>query len=431
MIPEEHRVNFWHLYWDIVGFGILAGTGLSFVSIFATRQGATAFELGLLNAAPAVINLLLTLPAGRWVAARPLGAVTFWTAVLYRFWYLTWSLIPFFLAPHAQVWAIILTTVLMSLVGPALSIGFNALYAAVVPPEWRSLVAGRRNALYAMTLVVTSLLAGQLLERLPFPLGYQVVFAIGFVGAALSSYHLWHIRPQGEPRLVLRSVRDLAQPASGASLQPRMHLALHVFRRLRALRLDRSLLCHAFLQVLLGLFAFHVAQYALAPIVPLWQVRGLQLTDQIISVSLALQQALLALTSTQLRVLERRLQHKGLTVTGSLMMGVYPALLALSRGVPFYLFASAWSGVAWALVGGGLANYLLERIPEAQRPTYLAWYNMALNAAILLGAMLGPLLVRWVEIVPALWVCAGLFVLAGGLIYAEGRFYGGKRCEES
>ncbi len=362
-VPQEHRANFWHLYWDVVGFGILAGTSLAFVAVFATRQGATPFEVGLLSAAPAVINLLMTLPSGRWIAARPLGAVTFWTSILYRIWYLLWAFFPLFLAPRAQVWAIIITTLIMSLSGPALSIGFNALYAAVVPPEWRSLVTGRRNALYAVTLVVVSLLAGQILQRLPFPVGYQGVFGLGFMGAMLSSYHLWHIRAEGEPRLALRSLRELAQPAAGATLQPRTQVALHVFRRLRSLRLQGGWNCLPFLQVLLGLFAFHIAQYAVAPVIPLWQVRGLRLTDEVISYGMAVQQLILALGSTQIYVLERKLHHQGLTVAGSLLMAVYPALLALSRGVPLYLAASALSGLAWDLVGTqfGSRQALYER----------------------------------------------------------------------
>jgi hypothetical protein len=49
-----------------------------------------------------------------------------------------------------------------------------------------------------------------------------------------------------------------------------------------------------------------------------------------------------------------------------------------------------------------LANYLLERIPETQRPSYLAWYHLALNAAVLLGSLLGPLIAVKLGMIPAL-----------------------------
>jgi predicted MFS family arabinose efflux permease len=49
---------------------------------------------------------------------------------------------------------------------------------------------------------------------------------------------------------------------------------------------------------------------------------------------------------------------------------------------------------------------MLERIPEGERPSHLAWYNLALNAAILLGSMLGPLFAQQVGLATALGVTA-------------------------
>ena len=59
-------------------------------------------------------------------------------------------------------------------------------------------------------------------------------------------------------------------------------------------------------------------------------------------------------------------------------------------------------GLAWGLVGGALPNYLLEKVPAGDRPAYLAWYNLALNAAIFLGALLGPLMASWFNLEIAL-----------------------------
>ena len=63
-------------------------------------------------------------------------------------------------------------------------------------------------------------------------------------------------------------------------------------------------------------------------------------------------------------------------------------------------------GLAWALVGGAISNYILERIPEDNRPAHLAWYNLALNAAILLGSLGGPLLAGHLGLVPTLVIAA-------------------------
>lgn len=72
-LPTEHRANFIHLYLDIAWYGVLSGSAIAFMAIFAARQGANGFQLGLLNAAPAVVNLAVTLPAGQWLQSRPIS----------------------------------------------------------------------------------------------------------------------------------------------------------------------------------------------------------------------------------------------------------------------------------------------------------------------------------------------------------------------
>ena len=71
-VPEAYRRNFNHLILDIAWFGVLNGSAVAFVAVYATRLGASAFQLGLLNAMPAVVNLLFALPAGRWLQALSL-----------------------------------------------------------------------------------------------------------------------------------------------------------------------------------------------------------------------------------------------------------------------------------------------------------------------------------------------------------------------
>jgi len=67
-------------------------------------------------------------------------------------------------------------------------------------------------------------------------------------------------------------------------------------------------------------------------------------------------------------------------------------------------------------MGGAYANYLLERIPDHDRPAHLAWYNIALNAAILASSFLGPLIADSWGLVIALMVFAGMRVLAGFVV---------------
>ena len=49
-IPEKYRSNFIHLYLDIAWFGVLSGTAVSFLNVYATQLGASGCQIGLLAA---------------------------------------------------------------------------------------------------------------------------------------------------------------------------------------------------------------------------------------------------------------------------------------------------------------------------------------------------------------------------------------------
>lgn len=424
-VPGAYRANFLHLYLDIAWYGVLSGSAIAFVGVFAARQGADALQIGLLNAGPAVMNLIFTLPAGQWLRDRPISKSVFWTAVFHRLAYLPWIFLPAMLLPQGQIWALIGLTLLMSVPGTGLAVGFNALFAGAVPQEWRGHVAGVRNALLALVYIGVSLLSGWLLDALPFPLGYQVVFGLGFLGAVMSTVHLWYVRPlTAEPLPISQRRRNLTGPGFFRTLGDglRQTVGLRFLTRAANWRdlLQLSVLYGRFGQIIAALFFFHLAQFLAIPLFPLYWVNNLHLTDQNIGLGTALFYVSVLLGSTQLARLTARFGNHHLLVVGAIFMSLYPGLLALTRGLPLFLVTSAIGGGAWSLVGGVIANYLLENIPADNRPTHLAWYNLALNAAILLGSLGGPLISAQLGMVTTLSIVALLRLLAAFAIYYKG-----------
>jgi len=340
-----------------------------------------------------MVNLIFALPAGGWLQQRPIGAAVFWTSVFNRFFYLLWATLPLFLAPQGQVWALVGLTLAMSVPGTALAVGFSALFADAVPLEWRGHVVGIRNALLAVTYTVTSLLCGQILQNLPFPLGYQIVFAIGFLGAAMSSLHLWFVNPRPGTRPA-RGLQHLLWP-TGANRRPAVHSPSLAFLRVDVLR-------GAFGRLMIVLFILHLTQYLPIPLFPLYWVRNLHLSDQDISLGTALFYATVFLGSTRFEALAQRLGNQRLTALGFLLIAFYPVLLAASRGLELFLAASVMGGLGSTLLSGALFNYLLEKVPVGDRPVHLAWYNLVLNAAILLGSLTGPVVAGYLGLALAL-----------------------------
>lgn len=424
-VPGELRSNFLHLYLDIAWYGLLSGSAISFVAIYATRLGAGGFEIGLISAGPAIVNLLLTLPAGRWLEGKRTERAVFWGAILHRLFYIPWVFLPILLAPQLQVWALIGLILLMSAPGTMLAVGFNAMFAEAVPPDWRSHVAGSRNALLAITFTASTLVSGYILNQAPFPTGYQIVFAIGVVGAAMSSLHLLFVRPTNRNHSLQPNQQTFDLVSPGRVRSPVAGLRTSVGLRFLARSGGRDLLNVSVLRGPFGrvvgvLFAFHLAQFMSVPLFPLVMVNQLGLSDAEISLGTALFYVAVLLGSMQLDWISQRLGHHRVTALGAIGLASYPAFLAISRGLDLYLAASVAGGLAWSLIGGSLANYVLERTPEDDRPAHLAWYNLALNAGILLGSLAGPLLGDAFGLSLALALVAAARLAAGLLVWRCG-----------
>ena len=109
-IPSKYKRNFFLLYCDVGFWGILNGSILTFLSIYAARLGATGAQIGLIGAIPAMVTLALAIPSGRWLEQRPINRAVVWTSIASRFFYLLLVPLPFFLPEHLQIWAIIIIT---------------------------------------------------------------------------------------------------------------------------------------------------------------------------------------------------------------------------------------------------------------------------------------------------------------------------------
>lgn len=373
-------MNFIHLYADMGWFGILSGSAINFLTVYAARLGANGFQIGLLGAISAIVNLAFALPAMQLLQKRPVGRMVFWNSVIYRLGYVLWILVPFFFSRQGQIWALVGVVFLMGVPLTIFTVGFNTLFAAAVPDEWRPYVAGTRNVVYSITYILAAAGSGWLLSHLRFTLGYQVVFGIGAVGALMSSLHLFFIRTR--PAAATASAAMAVQPRHAAGKPARVHTWTS--------RLRTDIWRTPFAAVLLVMLGLHLAQYLAIPLFPLYSVNSMHLTDQSIGIGTALFYLSCLVGSTQLHRFDRLLGPHKLTGLGFLVMSLYPFLLGLSHSATAYLIISAIGGFGWSLVGGAYANYILKNIPEHDRPAHLAWYNIILNASILIGSLLGP-----------------------------------------
>jgi MFS family permease len=422
-VPAEYQANFWHLYLDIWWFGVLSGSALSFLAVYLVRLGASSAAIGLVNAGPAAVTLLVALPSGWWLRNAALQRAVYRAAVFHRLFYGLWILLPFLFPPETQISLFILIGLGMSVPGTALAVGFNALFADLVPPEWRGQVVGVRNGLLAISMTGTSLVSGLILRDPGFVYGYPLVFFIGFLGAVMSSYHLGRLKVNEEPQpdsFWGKRLGDQAHPGRlihlGDTLRTMPGLR-YLTRAPQEIRSALWILKSPFRHTLMALSVFHLALYLAIPLYPLAFVEQIKLSDPEVSLGNALFHGFLFVGSTQLGRLTREHGNHRLSAIGALLFAVYPAFIASASTPLMFFFTSILGGLFGAIGGGAVNNYVLEKVPAGHRPTYLAWYTLCLNGAVLVGSLGGPMLSSQLGLVSALLLIAVLRAASALLIW--------------
>lgn len=410
-----HRAddNIRHLNWDIFWFGLVAGSTLAYLSIYATRQGASGFQISLLMAGGAIINMLLSIPAGRWLEGRSLPRVCFRSVVLSRLGYVILVPLPWLLSGQLEIWVIIGLTLIGAIPMTVLNVAFPAMFAEMIPAEQRIRVIGRRSAISAVSMTFSTLLCGQLLDWLPATVNYPVVFGIGVLGSMLSAYHVGQLRlvkkilpaSADQPGGAAAGIAD-AVPAAATPIAPAQRHAL--------LRLD--LLRGPFGTFMLAYLVFYACQYFPLSLFPIFLVRNLQISDGTIGLGNAAFYAVMFGVSMRLDKITRRFGNRRTMVAAGLVFCAYPILVGFAWDATLYMAASLIGGAIYAILAASFMSRLMERSAENDRPAYMALHNLVLNLGILAGSMSGPLAAEWIGLQPAIFLSAGLRFLAGVLL---------------
>jgi MFS family permease len=224
----------------------------------------------------------------------------------------------------------------------------------------------------------------------------------------MSSLHLYFIRPLKTDAPALQ-----AKPTPDP-------VVMRPYARTLSTTLRLDIWKTNFRNVLLGFFAFHLTQYLAIPIFPLFNVRVLRLGDDHLGIGTALFYLAVLLGSMQLRNAAHRIGNKTLTGWSVAALSIYPLLLAFSSEVWHFYVISLIGGLTFSMLSGAYPNYMLEHIPAHDRPPHLAWYNVILNASVLIGSLAGPVVADRIGLSGALLIFAALRFLAGLVILKWG-----------
>jgi predicted MFS family arabinose efflux permease len=136
---------------------------------------------------------------------------------------------------------------------------------------------------------------------------------------------------------------------------------------------------------------FHIAIYMAIPLHPILIVRVLKLSDRAISIGPILTYGILGLTSLLVSRYSARIADHRLVIMSVVLYGLQSFCLIFAQAADVWYWLSALSvGVGAALLGIGLTNRLMARVPEDDRPAHMALWTLAVYIGVLLGSALGP-----------------------------------------
>ena len=378
--------------------GLMMGGAFTFISVFIVRLGASKLMVSLLTSLPAVVMMLFSIPAGQFVQRRrDYIRVTNWTRVFHRGSVLVVALLPFFVHKYL-VEIIIAVWALKSIATALLQSSWMAVVAQVIPPTRRPSVNGARWAVLSLVTAVAVAVFGYILDRLPFPLNYQIVFLVSFAGGVAGMYFFASMRiPENTPEVT----------SKGDQGAPRERLTRYVQTLAGA---------PAFLRYEAVTFILRIGLNLPTALYSIYWIRHLNASDLWIGwQATAGKLALIAGYFLWGRIVSRRGHHVPLLIC-TIGVGLYPVLMGLVTDQVWLPVVAIVQGFFITGINLAFFDTLLAVCPAENRPNFIALNSLLSSLAIFLAPLVGSLLAGWID-VRAVFYVAGAIHLVAALLF--------------
>jgi MFS family permease len=397
------RRNVLYVALDGAAVGLMSAAA-SFISVYVVRLGASPFWVSMLSSLPAAIRLVMAIPWSQFAErqTRPY-AVFAWSRLAVHVVYPTIAIIPFFLEGEAAAIAIVIVWSLSAFPSSLSNMMFTVVMGQAVPPEQRSFLMSRRWTALGIAKVISVPLAGQLIDRAPFHVGYQVVFAMNAIIALFAFYFAMRIQvPEREP-------------ASTPKGEP---LGAHIREAVGEVWREKP-----FVTFVTGRAVLNLGLALVAAIIPIYWVDYLHASDVWVGYFTATLSAATLISYTPWVRVKRKIGTRRTLVSSAIGVALYPALLSLTRTPVAVLPAIAFNGLAAGGLNLAFFDSLLDVCPFDRRERFVAVNMTAVSLMGVIGPPIGAALlnvigIHWVLAIGSAVALAGVAVFA---VFGRGR----------
>jgi len=396
-LPSGQRRNVLFVALDGAVIGLMSAAA-SFVSVWVVRLGASPFWVSLLSSMPSTIALVMTMPWSAFVVRqRHPGRVFAFARLAVHTVYPLVAVVPFFLPEEWAARIIVLIWACSAFPSSLSNIMFTLVMGNAVPGDKRALLMSRRWMVMGIANLVALPIVSQVIDRITFPRGYQLVYGINGLLAVLAFYLAMQLR-----------VAE-TEPAAPVARAPALQRLRNAIEEVRAHR--------DFLVFVGGRGVLNLGLTLISAAVPIYWVNHLQASDAWVGYfNSAASAATLVAYIPWVRI-KRRYGTRSTLLPAVLAAALYPALLALTRAPAAVLPAIALNGFAGAGINLAFFDALLEAVPRGREARFIALNMTVVNLAGVIGPTLGAALLNGLPI-QAVFVASTVIAMGGVGIFA-------------
>jgi hypothetical protein len=393
-LSKADQKNFRNVQIDAIGVGI-ASAAAPFLAVFLARLGASNFQVGLLSSMPALTGMLLAIPVGRylqkktnivpWFSATRLGVISCYAMT---------GVVSLFFSPEVSVIAVLSIWAIATIPQTVLTICFTVVMNAVSGGRRYDLMS-RRWSILGLTTSFSAILVGQLLDRIIFPLNYQIMFIAVSLGGLISYYFSSHI---------------VLSDKENHSTQDSHRFFSEVGNYVHLIRDQKP-----FVSFVVKRFVYITGVSLGAPLFPLYFVRNLEMQDSWIALINTIQTAIVIIGYMFWLQQSRKRGSRSVLLWTTFGLSLYPIVTAFTMtSWPFAIYA-----VAIGLLQAGLNlvffDELLKTIPEGYSATFISTSQTFEYLSAIISPLIGTLLADHFGINIALIVSGCVRLLGFGL----------------
>ncbi|MBI5052549.1 MAG: MFS transporter [Chloroflexi bacterium] len=375
--PEDssplQRKNFLNVQIDGIGIG-LSSAASQFLPVFLTRLGATNFQVGLLTSMPGFTGLIFSIFVGRFLQTRKKIIPWFSAArLMVVSAYAMTGVVTLLIPRDYQVAAILAIWAVVTLPQITVNVAFSVVMNAVAGPNGRYALMSRRWTILGVTTAIVATIAGQVLDRIGFPLNYQVVF-IGLSAGGLISYYFSN-------QLVIPDNVAAAAEVKTSGLRERL-----------AGSVSDILSERDFVRFSLQRFVFLSGNALGLPLFPIYYVREIQASDAWIGIINTAATAVVLLGYT---LWVRTSQWRGsrfVLLASTFGMSLYPALMAFTHQVELVAFYAALGGFFQCGIDLVFFDELMKVVPQNRSAIFVSIAQSMQYLATILAPLIGTAL---------------------------------------